>query len=328
MSILLRSRGTSIDNSRHAKQIQDITEQHITELFDDFARTHIARINSGRSPIARVNPALARVATMDEMITMALGRSFDIQFGYMIEQLARDIASLSYEVTDHVPTVALTPEQRQQVMRTIDDLDHHWPTDVKEIEQGYDSADKRSPLDMRKISEKLFLGGDRVLDAKIDDKHADIHYLLELKSSGALSKSSARSARLELMIDTLGYHNYLRQQDKVMLDHKITPFLGIAQPGQTSAVTRQYFDKDSIVESAQLWPFLTQLDDGQRLVFDRISLISKTHGKERWQEVIMAAEPITPFEQAPERELIQLEPPAIDYSGPEYDLSPSLRCER
>ncbi len=305
LDLLSLNRGLSRNNRLHKRENEAIVEARFTRMYEEYRDGDIRQLAGRRGMWAPggSNPAIGSVFPAVDMAYAALQRSLETKAGTTYEQVAREVGALSYEVTDRVPTDALSDQQQAGIMRVMAMLDEKWPVTGDPAELA-DRKETRHPMDYNAIFERQFLSKDeRIVDGQFtaDD---GTHHLVQIKASGKLNKAGSRAEKLELLTVATGYLNHLQTTEHG--EHRVDIHLCTALDGDTRNVSqwvRQYWDDDELMLGRHFWGFITQLEDGAEVVLRAIHRVAQDVGRRALSEIISEAFPPTldvPDDEDPE----------------------------
>lgn len=185
----------------------------------------------------------------------ALARSLDSSLGNMLEKMAIKIASLHYEVSQHVEGV-LYKEQTDYIAEVLEDYKNH--ARIPKI-SDYQGISKKKGEGIHKRHES---------DYYLVDEETGMHYLIELKIGGDLDNKKARSEKEALLEQYCILTNELGSEDKVkILFATAYNRYGEGQPWTQGRVL-QFFSKDELCISRDFWNLVCKTNNGFDIVID------------------------------------------------------------
>ena len=185
----------------------------------------------------------------------ALARSLDSSLGSMLERMAIKIASLSYEVSQHVEGV-LYKQQTDYIAELLERYKRH---DLKPSIHDYAGLSKMTGAVIKKRHES---------DYYLIDKISGMRYLIELKIGGDLDNKKARSEKEALLEQFCILTNSLGSEEQV----KILFATAYNRYGEGNAWTqsrvRQFFADDELCISRDFWNLVCKSENGYDIVID------------------------------------------------------------
>jgi len=186
----------------------------------------------------------------------ALVRSFDSSLGNMLEKLAVNIASLSFDVKKSV-------EGNMSISQT---------RKIAELLETYKRREKKP-----EVKDYAFLN-DELKDDKVFKRHDSdyylyskeekAHYLIELKIGGDLDNKKARSEKEAIL------EQYAILSNTIKGERKIKIFFATAYNrfGEGNAWkqerVRQFFADEELLIGEKFWNFVCKDDNGYKIVLD------------------------------------------------------------
>jgi len=185
-----------------------------------------------------------------------LVRSLDSSFGKMIENLAIDIANLSYTVLKKVEG----PLYKEQIDFIAEILDKYKNKNKKPEISDYDSL-------RNKIERKAEIK-QHVSDYYLIDKETNDHFLIELKIGGDLDNKKARSEKEAILEQYAILSNTLPQKTKIQIFFA-TAYnrFGEDKPWKQERV-KQFFSDEELLIGKNFWNFICKSKNGYEIVLD------------------------------------------------------------
>jgi hypothetical protein len=187
----------------------------------------------------------------------ALVRSLDSSLGSMLEKLAMNIASFSYEVTQEV-NGPLGIEQTQAIAGL---LEKYKRRELNPAIQDYQLL-RTKPVDQSLATKR------HDTDYYLTDKQTGEHFLIELKIGGDLDNKKARSEKEALL------EQFAILSNSLAIDSKIKIYFATAynrygedKPWKQERV-RQFFANDELLIGKNFWNFICKSDEGYQVVLD------------------------------------------------------------
>ncbi len=242
------------------RAIRALVKSNIEDYAQKFSERHISEFNK---PDGTINMKIHNVfiAALGKEIQYytALVRSLDSSLGKMLERLAVNLASLSYEVTRSVEG-NLYPEQTKK---------------IAEFLESY--KDKKNPMtvnaahyqELRNV-EKSAQHKPRThqSDYHLYDKQHEKHYLIELKIGGDLDNKKARAEKQAL------FEQYAILANRLSSSADIYCFFATAYnrfgegKDWNQGRVLQFFSEDELLIGKDFWNFVCKSDDGYNIVIN------------------------------------------------------------
>lgn len=181
----------------------------------------------------------------------SLARSLDSSLGNMLEGLAINIASLSYDVKRNVEG-PLNPAQTSKIAEMLEKYKRH------EIKPSI--GDYQCLRDMNREAVSLIKRHDS--DYYLIDKETNNHYLIELKIGGDLDNKKARSEK-EAILEQYAILSNTLPKDVNIIIHFATAYnrFGENKPWRQERV-RQFFADDELLIGREFWNFVCKSESG------------------------------------------------------------------
>ena len=190
----------------------------------------------------------------------ALSRSLDSSLGNMLEQMAINIASLSFEVTQHVEGL-IYQEQTDFIAELLEAYKNTKGSNHKKPSvNDYIGISKKNTTEHHSKRHES--------DYYLKDTETGMHYLIELKIGGDLDNKKARSekeALLEqycILANTLGSENNI----KICFATAYNRY-GEGNPWIQGRV-RQFFAEEELLISSKFWNLICKSECGYEIVLD------------------------------------------------------------
>lgn len=198
-----------IENVNKERAIRVVIRQAIEAYASGFSDRHLSEVDDEEGTInMKIHNVFIAALGADIQYYSALARSLDSSLGNMLEKMAINIASLNYEVSQHVEG-PIYQEQTDYIAELLErykntkGVNHKKP----EVSDYAGISSKKSTSRHSKRHES---------DYYLKDTETGMHYLIELKIGGDLDNKKARSekeALLEqycILANTLGSEKILR----------------------------------------------------------------------------------------------------------------------
>lgn len=242
-----------VDNE---KAIRAIVSGCVESYASGFSDRHISEMNDENGVInMKIHNVFIAALGREIQYYSALARSLDSSLGNMLEKMAIKIASLHYEVSQHVEGV-LYKEQTDYIAEVLEDYKNH--ARIPKI-SDYQGISKKKGEGIHKRHES---------DYYLVDEETGMHYLIELKIGGDLDNKKARSEKEALLEQYCILTNELGSEDKVkILFATAYNRYGEGQPWTQGRVL-QFFSKDELCISRDFWNLVCKTNNGFDIVID------------------------------------------------------------
>lgn len=190
----------------------------------------------------------------------ALARSLDSSLGNMLEKMAINIASLSFDVSQYVEG-PIYQEQTDYIAELLENYKNTRGANHKKPEVsdyiGIGAKNKTARHSKRHES-----------DYYLRDPQTNMHYLIELKIDGDLDNKKARSEKEALLEQYCILANTLGSEKNIKICFA-TAYnrYGEGNPWKQGRV-RQFFADEELLISSSFWNLICKSDDGYKIVLD------------------------------------------------------------
>jgi hypothetical protein len=181
----------------------------------------------------------------------ALVRSLDSSLGYMLEELAINIAGLNYEVRRSVEG-PLSAAQTSKIAEILEQYKRHeLKPDVSDYQCLRGMNPEKQPSHKRHDSDYYLI-----------DSKTNSHHLIELKIGGDLDNKKARSEK-EAILEQFAILSNTLPKDVSILIHFATAYnrFGENKPWLQERV-RQFFAVDELLIGRDFWNFVCKSEHG------------------------------------------------------------------
>lgn len=239
------------------KAIRGIVSSAVKSYANGFSTRHIAEVNNENGVInMKIHNVFIAALGPEIQYYSALARSLDSSLGNMLEGMAISIASLNYEVSQHVEGT-LYKEQTDYIAELL--------------EQYKRSLNRRTPKleDYKGISKKTGIAETKrhESDYYLIDNETGMHYLIELKIGGDLDNKKARSEKEALLEQYCILTNTLGEEKVKILFATAYNRYGEGKPW-TQGRVRQFFCEEELCISRDFWNLVCKSDIGYDIVID------------------------------------------------------------
>ena len=239
------------------KAIRALVKNSVETFASTFKDRHEAEVDDPDGTInMKIHNVFIAVLGAELQYFTSLVRSFDSSLGNMLEKLAINIATLSYEV-------------KQAVEGNMSEGQTH---KIAEILELYKRRVKKP-----EVSDYLFLNdelnGDKVFKRHDSDyclysKEQNTHYLIELKIGGDLDNKKARSEKEAILEQYAILSNTIKGEKKIKIFFA-TAYNRCGEGNEWKQErVKQFFAEDELMIGGKFWDFVCQDEDGYKIVLD------------------------------------------------------------
>ena len=238
------------------KAIRAIVASSIQAYASGFSDRHIAEKDNAEGVInMKIHNVFIAALGPEIQYYSALARSLDSSLGNMLESMAIRIASLHYQVSQHVEGMLFTA-QTDYIAELLEDYKNHART-PRIVDYTGITERKGASLSKRHESDYYLL-----------DEETGMHYLIELKIGGDLDNKKARSEKEALLEQFCILANSLGSEDHV----KILFATAYNRYGEGKAWrqgrVRQFFAEEELCISKDFWDLVCKSNNGYDVVMD------------------------------------------------------------
>ncbi|HBC20627.1 MAG TPA: TdeIII family type II restriction endonuclease [Porphyromonadaceae bacterium] len=248
----------TVNNER---AIRAVVSQAVQSYASGFADRHISEADDPDGVInMKIHNVFIASLGADIQYYSALARSLDSSLGNMLEKMAINIASLHYEVSQHVEGEIYQSQtdfiaELLERYKNTKGVNHKKPqiSDYKGITQMAVSASHSKRHES---------------DYYLKDPNTGMHYLIELKIGGDLDNKKARSEKEALLEQYCILANGLGSEENIRLFFA-TAYnrYGEGKPWKQGRVC-QFFAEDELLISSKFWNFVCKSDKGYDMIID------------------------------------------------------------
>ena len=240
------------------KIIRSLVSGYVESYSTGFSDRHISEYSDEEGTInMKIHNVFIASLGKDIQYYSALARSLDSSLGNMLEKLAIRIATLNYEVCQHVEGFIYGAQ-----IDFIADLLAMYKNHEKQPQINDYQQELFNKRDNRKIQKR------HESDYYLYDKEKDLHYLIELKIGGDLDNKKARSEKEALLEQYCILANSIGKCETISL-HFATAYnrYGEGKPWKQGRVL-QFFDEKELLISKDFWNLVCKPKDGYDIVID------------------------------------------------------------
>ena len=250
---------TSVDNE---KAIRAVVASCVQAYASGFSDRHLSEVDDEEGTInMKIHNVFIAALGADIQYYSALARSLDSSLGNMLEKMAIRIASLHYEVSQHVEG-NIYQEQTDYIAELLERYKNTKGSQhIKPQLSDYIgiSARKSANSGHSKRHES---------DYYLKDPETGMHYLIELKIGGDLDNKKARSEKEALLEQYCILANTLGSEEKIKICFA-TAYnrYGEGKPW-TQGRVRQFFADDELLISSAFWNMVCKSNKGYDIILD------------------------------------------------------------
>ena len=250
-----------IENVNKERAIRAVIRQAIEAYASGFSDRHLSEVDDEEGTInMKIHNVFIAALGADIQYYSALARSLDSSLGNMLEKMAINIASLNYEVSQHVEG-PIYQEQTDYIAELLErykntkGINHKKP----EVSDYIGISSKKSTSRHSKRHES---------DYYLKDIETGMHYLIELKIGGDLDNKKARSEKEALLEQYCILANALGSEKNIKIFFA-TAYnrYGEGKPW-TQGRVRQFFADEELLISSKFWNLVCKSERGYEIVLD------------------------------------------------------------
>lgn len=180
----------NIDNER---AIRAVVRSYVEAYATGFSDRHLSEVDDPDGTInMKINNVFIAALGADIQYYSALARSLDSSLGNMLEKMAIQIATLHFDVSQHVEGI-IYQEQTDYIAELLEAYKN-----TKGVNHRLPKVDDYKGI-MLKKSPSSFHSKRHESDYYLKDPQTGMHYLIELKIGGDLDNKKARSEKEALL---------------------------------------------------------------------------------------------------------------------------------
>lgn len=250
-----------VENVNKERAIRAVVKQAVESYASGFSDRHLSEVNDEEGTInMKIHNVFIAALGADIQYYSALARSLDSSLGNMLEKMAINIASINFDVSQHIEG-PIFQEQTDYIAELLERYKNtkginHKKTEISDY-TGISLKKSKSHHSKRHES-----------DYYLKDNETGMHYLIELKIGGDLDNKKARSekeALLEqycILSNTLGTENNI----KIFFATAYNRY-GEGKPWKQGRVL-QFFAEDELLISSRFWNFICKSENGYNIILD------------------------------------------------------------
>ena len=243
------------------KAIRAIVKQAVEAYASGFSDRHLSEVNDVEGTInMKINNVFIAALGADIQYYSALSRSLDSSLGNMLEKMAINIATLNFEVSQHVEG-PIFQEQTDYIAELLEAYKNTKGSNHK----------KPSVDDYIGISKKNASGlhsKRHESDYCLKDPQSGMHYLIELKIDGDLDNKKARSEKEALLEQYCILANSIGSEEKIKICFA-TAYNRYGEGNEwRQGRVRQFFADEELLISGDFWNLICKSKRGYGIVLD------------------------------------------------------------
>ena len=250
--------GRTGSHSAGRTAVQEVVVEGVQNFADSFRARHEGQVDDPDGVInMKVHNIFVEALGEDMQYYTALVRSFDSSLGNMLENIAVEIAKLSYVVERHVSG----PLSNEQI------------TIIAELLEAYKARTKIPNVTDYRVLREMKSDLDQIptrhdSDYYLIDKKTNTHYLIELKIGGDLDNKKARSEKEAIL------EQFCIISNTLPLETDMRVFFATAYNrfGENNAWNqqrvRQFFAEEELLIGRDFWNFICRSEEGYTWVLD------------------------------------------------------------
>ena len=250
---------TSVDNE---KAIRAVVASCVQAYASGFSDRHLSEVDDEEGTInMKIHNVFIAALGADIQYYSALARSLDSSLGNMLEKMAIRIASLHYEVSQHVEG-NIYQEQTDYIAELLERYKNTKGSQhIKPQLSDYIGISERKSANSGHSKR-------HESDYYLKDPETGMHYLIELKIGGDLDNKKARSEKEALLEQYCILANTLGSEEKIKICFA-TAYnrYGEGKPW-TQGRVRQFFADDELLISSAFWNMVCKSNKGYDIILD------------------------------------------------------------
>ena len=249
----------NIDNER---AIGAVVRSYVEAYATGFSDRHLSEVDDPDGTInMKINNVFIAALGADIQYYSALARSLDSSLGNMLEKMAIQIATLHFDVSQHVEGI-IYQEQTDYIAELLEAYKN-----TKGVNHRLPKVDDYKGI-MLKKSPSSFHSKRHESDYYLKDPQTGMHYLIELKIGGDLDNKKARSEKEALLEQYCILANSLGSEENIKICFA-TAYnrYGEGKPWKQGRVL-QFFAEEELLISSNFWNLVCKSEKGYDIVID------------------------------------------------------------
>lgn len=244
------------------QKIRIIVDNRIKEFAENLEKRYIKELNVPTGVInSKKNNVFIKPLGDEFIFNSAFCRSFDSSFGNVLEDIANDVANVSFEViTDNISSYLL-PQQTQHIDYIMSDYEKH--AKIPEI-SDYSNFDAFIPKNVSSYTKS------HVTDNHFYNEKTKEHYIIELKAGGDLDNKKAKSEKMELLKEYFILKNELVGTDETVRIFFATAYNKYGEENNWKQErVKQFFAEEELLIGKKYWNFICDDEEGFTVIYDQ-----------------------------------------------------------
>ena len=249
----------NIDNER---AIRAVVRSYVEAYATGFSDRHLSEVDDPDGTInMKINNVFIAALGADIQYYSALARSLDSSLGNMLEKMAIQIATLHFDVSQHVEGI-IYQEQTDYIAELLEAYKN-----TKGVNHRLPKVDDYKGI-MLKKSPSSFHSKRHDSDYYLKDPQTGMHYFIELKIGGDLDNKKARSEKEALLEQYCILANSLGSEENIKICFA-TAYnrYGEGKPWKQGRVL-QFFAEEELLISSNFWNLVCKSEKGYDIVID------------------------------------------------------------
>lgn len=250
-----------IENVDKERAIRAVVRQAVEAYASGFSDRHLSEVDDEEGTInMKIHNVFIAALGADIQYYSALARSLDSSLGNMLEKMAINIASLNFEVSQHVEGL-IYQEQTDYIAELLERYKNTKGANHKNL----DISDYVG-ISLKKSTSKHSKRHES--DYYLKDTETGMHYLIELKIGSDLDNKKARSEKEALLEQYCILANTLGSEENIKICFA-TAYnrYGEGKPW-TQGRVRQFFAEEELLISSKFWNLVCKSERGYEVVID------------------------------------------------------------
>lgn len=239
------------------RAIRSIVRSAVKSYANGFSTRHLAEVNNENGVInMKIHNVFIAALGSEIQYYSALARSLDSSLGNMLESMAISIASLNYEVSQHVEGI-LYKEQTDYIAELLESYKRSTNRKTPKLTDYQGISNRNGAAETKRHESDYYLL----------DEETGMHYLIELKIGGDLDNKKARSEKEALLEQYCILTNRLGEEKVKILFATAYNRYGEGNPW-TQGRVRQFFCEEELCISRDFWNLVCKSERGYEIVID------------------------------------------------------------
>lgn len=250
------------------QKIREKVNFRMKEFTQKLEQRYMSELNSPNGVInSKKNNVFINILGDEFIFNSAFCRSFDSSFGNVLEDLANDIAEISFDVIKENISSYLLPQQTQHIDYIMSDYENH--SKIPEI-SDYSNFNSFIPKNLSSYTKS------HVTDNHFFNSKTNEHYIIELKAGGDLDNKKAKSEKIELLKEYFILKNELSGKDEDVRIFFATAYNKDGEENEWKQErVKQFFAADELLIGKDYWNFICDDEEGFDIIIDEYKKCSQ-----------------------------------------------------